>query len=117
MESSLVVQVEHDLACDDSRAHGGDAIAKDLAGRVCTEAAVERIGDGDEGGGDRRGAGAAVGVQHVGVDVNRAGAERLAVDDGAETAADQALDLGRPPVGAAANPRRSSCREAWRTRR
>ena len=43
--------------------------------------------------------------KHVGVDVDRAGPQRLAVDHGAEAAADQPLDLGRPSVGPAADPR------------
>ena len=43
--------------------------------------------------GDRRAAGAAVGLEHVAVDVDRALAERVEVRDAAQAAADQALDL------------------------
>ena len=46
-------------------------------------------------------AGAAVGLQHVAVDVDRALAERLEVDDAAQRAADQALDLHGAAVRAA----------------
>ena len=47
----------------------------------------------DVAAGDRRAARAAVGLQHVAVDVDRALAERREVDDAAQRAADQALDL------------------------
>ena len=70
------------------------------------EPAADGVGDGDECRRDRGGARAAVGVEHVGVDVDRARAERLPVDDGAQAAADQPLDLGGPAVGAAADSRR-----------
>ena len=53
------------------------------------EAIVER----DPGAGDRGGAGAAVGLDHVAIDGDLALAERLEVDDGAQAAPDQALDL------------------------
>ena len=55
----------------------------------------------DVAAGDRRAARAAVGLEHVAVDVDRALAERLEVDDAAQRAADQPLDLDRAPVGAA----------------
>ena len=55
----------------------------------------------DVAAGDRRAARAAVGLQHVAVDVDRALAERLEVDDAAQRAADQPLDLDRAAVGAA----------------
>ena len=45
---------------------------------------------------------AAVGDQHVAVEVDGALAERLEVDDAAQRAPDQPLDLDRAPVGAAA---------------
>ena len=52
----------------------------------------------DVGAGDRRAARAAVGRQHVAVEVDRALAERLEVDRDAQRAPDQALDLDRAPV-------------------
>ena len=70
------------------------------------EPGAERVGDGDECRGDRGGARAAVGVEHVGVDVDRARAERLAVDHRPQAAADQPLDLGGAAVGAAPDSRR-----------
>ena len=50
---------------------------------------------GDAGAGDRRAARAAVGLQHVAVDLDRALAERREIGDRAQAAADQALDLLR----------------------
>src|SRR5580658_5556467 len=55
------------------------------------EAVVER----DPGAGDRGGAGAAVGLDHVAVDGDLALAERLEIDDRAQAAADQPLDFDR----------------------
>ena len=49
----------------------------------------------DPGAGDRGGAGAAVGLDHVAVERDLALAERLQVDHGAQRAADQPLDLQR----------------------
>jgi hypothetical protein len=48
--------------------------------------------------GDRGGAGAAVGLQHVAVDGEGAFTERLEVDRGTQAAADQALDLLGAPA-------------------
>ncbi len=53
----------------------------------------------DPGAGDRGGAGAAIGLQHVAVDDDRVLAERLRVDDGPQRAPDQSRDL----VGATAD--------------
>ena len=81
---------------------------KDRAAELGAKPAADRVGDGDEGRGDRGGARAAVGVEDVGVDMDRPGPERLAVDDRAQAAADQPLDLGGPAVGAAPDPRRGA---------
>ena len=54
-----------------------------------------------EAAGDRGAARAAVGLEHVAVDPDRALAERLEVDHAAQRAADQALDLDGAAVGAA----------------
>ena len=61
-------------------------------------APLDRVGERDVGAGDRRGAGAAVGLQHVAVDHDRVLAERLGVDDGAERTADEPRDLVRAPA-------------------
>ena len=45
--------------------------------------------------GDRRGAGAAVGLQHIAVDLHLVLAERLHIDDATQAAADQTADLMR----------------------
>ena len=60
---------------------------------------VEGEGEGDGGSGDGCGAGTSVGLEDVAVEDDGALAEGLHVDDGAEAAADEALDL----VGAAAD--------------
>ena len=49
------------------------------------------------GAGDRGGAGAAVGLEHVAIDHDLLLAERGEIGDGAERAADQPLDLLRAP--------------------
>ena len=60
---------------------------------------VERDGESDGGAGDGGSAGAAIGLEDIAVQDDGALAEGFHVDDGAEAAADEALDL----VGAAAN--------------
>src|SRR5690606_35455419 len=59
---------------------------------------------GDVAAGDRRGAGAAVGLEHVAVDPQGAWTEAIEVEAGAQRAADEALDLGLPPVLLADGP-------------
>ena len=62
------------------------AVAQQLANASCS---------GDKGAGDRGGARAAVGLDHVAVEVQGALAQRVEIDDGAQRAADQALDFLR----------------------
>mgnify|MGYP003289070592 CR=1 FL=1 len=92
-------QVEQRAASDDAardRRHG-------LGQRQRLEAALlgdapKRELEGDVAPGDRRAAGAAVGLEHVAVDPHRALAEGGEVHHAAQRAADEALDLDRPPV-------------------
>jgi hypothetical protein len=91
-----IFEVEQRRAFDDADRHRGD----ELADRRCGELAVgeqpaHRVVRSDEGAGDRRGARAAVGLEHVAIERDRAFAERLQVEHGAQRAADQALDLLR----------------------
>src|SRR6202140_1572968 len=60
-----------------------------VAGFYPGEAVVER----DPGAGDRRGAGAAVGLDDVAIDGDLALAERLEIDHRAQTAPNQPLDF------------------------
>ena len=62
---------------------------------------LQRQPQGHVAAGDRGAARAAVGLEHVAVDVDAALAERLEVDDRAQRAADQPLDLDTTPVLAA----------------
>ncbi len=96
----LVGEIEQDVAVDDADRGRGDHLQQ---GRGLEGASghqlIEGKREGDRGAGDGGGAGAAVGLQHIAVDDDGALAEGLHVDDGAEGAADEALDL----VGAAAH--------------
>src|SRR5690606_25343594 len=56
---------------------------------------VDRIDQRYVGARDRRGAGTAVGLQHVAIERDGALAEQLAIDAGAQRTADQSLDLQR----------------------
>jgi len=69
-----------------------DRVALDVA---ALDQEVHRIHQGHVGTGDGRGAGAAIGLQHVAIERDGALAERAAVDAGTQGAADQALDLQR----------------------
>ena len=55
----------------------------------------DRIGQRHIGAGDRGGAGAAIGFEHVAIERDLVLAQRLHVDHGAQRAADQALDFLR----------------------
>jgi hypothetical protein len=96
----LVDEVEEGVAVDDADGGGGNHLEerRGLEGAGGDEA-VEGDGEGDGGSGDGGGAGSAVGLEDVAVEDDGALAEGLHVDDGAERAADEALDL----VGAAAD--------------
>src|SRR5208283_4781149 len=70
--------------------------------RICAEGApldegIDRVGQGHEPAGDRRGARTAVGLQHVAVDGDGALSQALEVNDRAQRAADQPLNLLRAP--------------------
>ena len=95
----FVGEVEEDVAVDDADAGGGNHLAegRGLEGSGGHEF-PQREGEGDAGSGDGCGAGSAVGLDDVAVEDDGALAEGLHIDDAAETAADEALDL----VGAAA---------------
>ena len=75
------------------------AATESVSGQALERAArherAEGQPEGDPGAADAGAAGAAVGLQDVAVEPDRALAERLHVDHGAQRAADQALDLGR----------------------
>ncbi len=90
----LVVEVEHGLAADDP-----DRDRRDRRRQRLREAeAVERACRGDPGAGDRGAARAAVRLENVAVEPQRALPERLEVAHRAQGPADEALDLDRPPV-------------------
>ena len=96
----FVAEVEEDVAVDDADAGGGDHLLErgglEGAGR---DEFAEGEGEGDAGSGDGGGAGASVGLEDVAVEDDGALAEGVHVDDGAQGAADEALDF----VGAAAD--------------
>ncbi len=96
----FVAEVEEDVSINDADAGGGDHL---LEGRGFEgsggDELIEREGEGDTGSGDGGGAGSTVGLEDIAVEDDGAFAEGLHIDDGAEGAADEALDL----VGAAAD--------------
>src|SRR6266542_700900 len=97
-----VVEVEHRRAADDAHADGRHAVTHRRARhRARFDDRADGVGHGDEAACDGRRARAAVGLDDVAVDPDRALAELGHLDDGAERAADQALDLLRPAAGPA----------------
>src|SRR6478609_4828431 len=84
-----IVEVEQRLPVDDADRDGGDTPGE----RLRQAEAVECTAGGDVGAGDRGAARAAVGLQHVAVEVDGALAQRAEVDDAAQRAPDQPLDL------------------------
>src|SRR3954451_20981539 len=89
-----VVEVEQRDAVDDADRHGGHAADERLREAEPVERALRR----GVCAGDGRAARAAVRLQHVAVEVDRALAEGREVDDAAQGAADQPLDLDGPPT-------------------
>jgi hypothetical protein len=96
----FVAEIEEGVAVDNADGGGGDHLLERrlLEGSGLDELA-EGDGEGDGGSGDGGGAGSAVGLEDVAVEDDGAFAEQAHVDDGAEAAADEALNL----VGAAAD--------------
>src|SRR5947209_15143966 len=89
-----VVEVEQRDAVDDADRHRGDRARE----RLREPEAVERPLRSDVRTGDRGAARAAVRLQHIAVEVDGPLAERLEVDDAAQRAPDQSLDLDGAPA-------------------
>jgi DNA invertase Pin-like site-specific DNA recombinase len=89
-----IVEVEHRRALPHPAGDGGDLVLQRVAGHdVHPPAMLEGEVQRDPGAGDGGAARSAIGGQHVAIDGDRHLAHRLHVRDGAERAADQALDL------------------------
>src|SRR4051812_18374183 len=94
-----IVEVAEGAAVDHADADRGDrAGQRQSVERLLVNQLLEGLAQGDEAAGDRRAAGAAVGFEHVAVDVDAAFAHRPEVDDDPQRAPDQALDLDPAPV-------------------
>ena len=105
-----VRQVEQRLAVDDADRHRGDRVAQRHPRQRAARrpAAGRRAVQRHVAAADRRAAGAAVGLDHVAVDPDRALAERGEVDHRPQRPADQPLDLDRAPVLLPAASRRAA---------
>ena len=98
-----VVEIEHRNAAIDADGNRRDrAVHRIALDRVLRLQPVDRIDQRDIRAGDRRGARAAIGLEHVAVERDGAFAERGAIDAGAQAASDQALDFHRAPALSAA---------------
>jgi hypothetical protein len=90
----LVVEIEHGIRAEHADRNRGDMamnrVALELAG---IEQLVNGIDQRHVGAGDRGGAGAAIGLDHIAVERDGALAQGFEVDHGPQAAADQALDL------------------------
>src|SRR3990167_2873512 len=94
-----VIEVQYRLAAEDATGDGGDQMAQGVVG---DQSALAHVVDGvhqrDATAGDRGGARAAVGLDHVAVDGERALAQLFHVHGRAQGAPDQALDLHGAPA-------------------
>ena len=89
-----VVEIEHRRAVADAAGDRRHVVAQRIvAEHVARLHPGDAIVQRDPAAGDRGGAGAAVGLDHVAVDRDLPLAERLEIDDRAQAAPDQALDL------------------------
>ena len=95
-----VVEVEQRRARNEPARHAPrpSRCSGTRSSRPFVDEATQRQLERHEAAGDRRAARAAVGLEHVAVDVHAARAERIEVRDRAQGATDQALDLDRAPV-------------------
>src|SRR5262249_42034417 len=103
-----IVEVEHGHAAGDADADGGDTVAHGCRGAGLRE----RIGDCHEAAGDGRRPRAAVGLDDVAIDPDRPLAHLGALDDRAQRAAHEPLDLLRAAARAAVLTRRARVRRA-----
>src|SRR5882672_4591505 len=93
-----VVEVEHRRAVEHADGNGGDMIPDGiLSNEFLALEPCDGVMQGNKRSGDGRSARAAVGLQHVAVQIYGSRPERGAVNDGAERASYQALDLLRAP--------------------
>src|SRR5262245_3669180 len=98
-----VTEVEEQFTRHDAGAHRGHRVAQRFsADQPAFAQPPRRQGEGDVAAGDRRRAGPAIGLDDVTVDPDRARAERVEIDDRAQAAPDQTLDLVRPSADAPA---------------
>ncbi|BAF39010.1 hypothetical protein BAD_0229 [Bifidobacterium adolescentis ATCC 15703] len=101
-----VRQVQHRLAVDHADGDGGDPVLEHAVGGLDVLVflgPMHRVDERHVRAGDRSGAGAAVGLQHVAVDLHLVFAERLHIDDATQAAADQTADLVRTAADLAAH--------------
>ncbi len=92
-----VRKVEHGNAVDDADADRRAERMERVGGQAAAlHDSLEGVVEGEEAAADARGAGAAIGLQHVAVDDDLPFAERLHVACGAQRATDQPLDLDGP---------------------
>src|SRR3954468_13169326 len=94
-----VIEVAEGAAVDEADADGGDGAGqRQRVEGFLVNQLLEGLAEGDEPAGDRRGAGATVGFEHVAVDVDAAFAHRPEVDHNPQRAPDQPLDLDPTPI-------------------
>ena len=95
-----VVEVEEGLAFVDACADRGDGIGEGVfRDAACVEEFLDGEASGQIGPGDRSGARAAIGLEHIAVEPEGVLTEFLEVDDGAKGAPDQALNLDVAAIG------------------
>ena len=108
-----IVEIEPRFAIDHADAHRRDATldrrCRDL---LLAHEPVEGIHDGDARAGDRRGARAAVGLQHVAVHLDREFAELEVVEHRAKTPSNESLNLLRAAADLRALARGARVRRA-----
>src|SRR5262245_11197651 len=108
-----IVEVEERLPAHDPHADGGDTITEQWSSRhVRLRQRSERIGNGDEGARDGGGSRAAVGLDDIAIHPDRALAELRHLDNRAQRASHQTLDLLRSPTRPGALARRPRVRRA-----
>ena len=101
-----VRQVKHRCAIDHAYGHGGNAVFDHALGGpdvLVLLGPAHGVHERHICAGDRRCSGAAVGLQHVAVDLHLVFAERLHVDHATQAATDQSADLMRASADLAAH--------------
>jgi hypothetical protein len=94
-----VIQIENDLIFEEADTDGGNGGAEGISGHAPSDLqAFDSSAQSEAGSGDGRGAGAAVGREHIAINPEATGSESGEIDHGAKATTEETLNLGGTSV-------------------